>query len=206
MNNRWLAYTIKKIYALVQVQIHNTHIHIQRGYVGRYIKRESVCMTEGYCKMTKCYLSSLSKSLHGTIWQLFSFINATDITPKNLFCCYKRLAKTSIRQRHTHTHILGFLPASIDPFTPLKTKEAPPERKKEAGVFGQDYSPVRELSLGFQTPLSPPLAWSSLKRGRREKERAWEDEAKSSDVREIYRHGLNSDYRVDNFLSKFPTT
>lgn len=67
MNNRWLAYTIKKIYALVQVQIHNTHIHIQRGYVGRYIKGESVCMTEGYFKMAKCYLSSLSKSLHETI-------------------------------------------------------------------------------------------------------------------------------------------
>lgn len=164
MNNRWLACTIKKIYALVQVQIHNTHIHIQRGYVGRYIKGESVCMTEGYFKMTKCYLSS---SVHGAIWQLFSFINATNVTSKNLFCCYKWLAKT-LRQRHTHTHILGFLPASIDPF---KTKEAPPDRKKEAGVFGQDYSPVRELSLGFQTPLSPPLAWSSLKRGRREKER-----------------------------------
>lgn len=33
MNNRWLAYTIKKIYA---------YIHIQRGYVGRYIKGERV--------------------------------------------------------------------------------------------------------------------------------------------------------------------
>jgi len=83
---------------------------------------------------------------------------------------YWQKKKNSLRQRHTHTHILGFLPASIDPFTPRKTKEAPPDRKKEAGVFGQDYSPVRELSLGFQMPLSPPLAWSSLKRGRGEKE------------------------------------
>lgn len=35
------------------------------------------------------------------------------------------------------THILGFLPASIDPFTPLKTKEAPPERKKRQGYLAR---------------------------------------------------------------------
>lgn len=44
MNNRWLAYTIKKIYALVQVQIHNTHTFIFREGMWADTLRERECV------------------------------------------------------------------------------------------------------------------------------------------------------------------
>jgi len=153
-DNRWLAYTIKKIYALVQVQIHNTHIHIQRGCVSRYIKGERVCVWRGDFKMTKCCFSLVTKSLHGTIWQLFSFINATNITTKNLFCCYKLLAKKKTPSDRD-THILGFLPASIDPFTPRKTKEAPPDRKKRGRGIWPGLQPSKRAQPGFPNAPQP---------------------------------------------------
>ncbi len=153
------------------------HLYRYRYIICTFIFREGMCAwrecvyKRGLFKMTKCYLSSLRKSLHETVWQLFSFINATGITLKNLFCCYKLLAKNlSQTETHTHTHILGFLPASIDPFTPLKTKEAPPERKRGRGIWS-GLQPSKRAQPGLPNALSPPLAWSSLKPGRGEKER-----------------------------------
>lgn len=196
------------MYALVQVQIHNTHIHIQRGYVGRYIKGESMCMTEGYFKMISRSAICRSASLYMKPYDSCLVLLMPLTSPLKISVLLLQTFGKNLSQTETHTYTHPWFPAGLyRPIHSPQDKRSPSrEKKKEAGVFGQDYSPVRELSLGFQTPLSPPLAWSSLKRGRREKERAWEDEAKSSDVREIYRHGLNSDYRVDNFLSKFPTT
>ncbi|KAI7814700.1 hypothetical protein IRJ41_023631, partial [Triplophysa rosa] len=45
-----------------------------------------------------------------------------------------------LSQTETHTRIPGFLPASIDPFTPLKTKDSPPERNERGLVRGRERS------------------------------------------------------------------
>lgn len=44
MNNRWLAYAIKKIYALVQVQIHNTHTFIFKEGMWADTLKERECV------------------------------------------------------------------------------------------------------------------------------------------------------------------
>lgn len=171
MNNRWLASTIKKIYALVQVQIHNTHIHIQRGYVGRYIKGERACVWLRVISRWQSAICHRSASLYMEpydsclvlLMPLTSALKISSVVTNDL---------ENLSQTETHTYTHPWFPAGLyRPIHSPQDKRSPSREKKEVGVFGQDYSPVRELSLGFQTPLSPPLAWSSLKRGRGEKER-----------------------------------
>lgn len=144
------------MYALVQVQIHNTHIHIQRGYVGRYIKGESMCMTEGYFKMISRSAICRSASLYMKPYDSCLVLLMPLTSPLKISVLLLQTFGKNLSQTETHTYTHPWFPAGLyRPIHSPQDKRSPSREKKRGRGIWPGLQPSKRAQPGLPNAPEP---------------------------------------------------